>query len=184
MRAAHIGAIALAVIVVVVAVNLVVGARSAAPRVVQPGPASVAQEPKPVSEPAFNLREVQGSGQYAKGQQLFRSVCTLCHMEQGEGQPGMVPSLHGAPIATGDVGAFARILLHGMEGPVEVKGVKYEGIMPPATFDSDEELAAVMTFVRNSWGNAAGPVSAEHVAKVKAETKGRLKAWRVEELKK
>lgn len=137
------------------------------------------QNPAPHS---VNLRAVQSSPQYAKGQQLFLGVCTLCHMEQGEGQPGMVPSLHGAPIATGDIGAFARILLHGMEGPVVVKGVTYNGIMPPATFDSDEDLAAVMTFVRNSWGNAAGPVTPEQVAKVKQDTAGRTKPWTAAEL--
>lgn len=139
----------------------------------------IQQNPAPHS---VNLRAVQTSPQYARGQQLFLGVCTLCHMEQGEGQPGMIPSLHGAPIATGDVGAFTRILLHGMEGPVEVKGVKYEGIMPPATFDSDEDIAAVMTFVRNSWGNAAGPVTPEQVAKIKQDTTGRTRPWTAAEL--
>ena len=103
-------------------------------------------------------------------------------METGEGQPGLVPTLHGAPFTVGDPGAFARILLHGMEGPVTVKGQHYNAAMPPATFDADEELAAVMTFVRNSWGNAAGPVTPELVARVKRETRGRVKTWTEGEL--
>ncbi|HEX2838062.1 MAG TPA: cytochrome c [Phycisphaerales bacterium] len=164
--------IVVSVVVAIVAFNLMRYAR--APR--------IAPQPNPAPH-SVNLRDVQSSAQYAKGQQLFLGVCTLCHMEQGEGQPGMVPTLHGAPIATGDVGAFARILLHGMEGPVVVKGVTYNGIMPPATFDSDEDLAAVMTFVRNSWGNAAGPVTPEQVTKVKQDTAGRKKPWTAAELR-
>ncbi len=171
MKPLYVGVAAVTLIAVVVVVNLAVGTKS-----------TPSAPPSPAKQPTIDLRSIQSSQQYAKGQQLFQSVCTLCHMEHGEGQPGTVPSLHGAPIATGDANAFARILLHGMEGPVEVKGVKYEGIMPPATFDSDEDLAAVITFVRNSWGNASGAVTPDLIAKVKSETQGRQKAWTAPEL--
>ncbi|MFO0831040.1 MAG: cytochrome c [Phycisphaerales bacterium] len=167
--------VVVSVVAAIVVFNLIRAVRS---RPVEP----IARDPGSVA-PSNQLREVQASPQYARGQKLFQGVCTLCHMEQGEGQPGMVPPLHGAPIATGDGGAFVRILLHGMEGPVEVKGTRYEGIMPPATFSSDEDLAAVMTFVRNSWGNAAGPVSPEDVAKVKGQTVGRTRSWTASELR-
>ncbi len=151
-------------------------ASNAVARTAAPAPA---RAPSP---PTVDLAVIQASPTYAQGKELFQNLCTLCHMENGDGQPGTVPSLHGAPIANGSADRFARLLLHGMEGPVVVKGVTYEGVMPPATFDEDESLAAVMTFVRNSWGNAAGAVGPDVTARVKKETAGRLKPWTAPEL--
>lgn len=117
------------------------------------------------------------------GRSLY-ATCATCHGANGEGV-GENPPLRGAPIAIGPVGRFARVLIDGMTGPVVVNGKLYNGVMPASQANDDEDLAAVMTFVRRSFGNKADPVTPEQVAKVKAETEDHAgRAWTWIELEK
>jgi mono/diheme cytochrome c family protein len=79
-----------------------------------------------------------------------------------------------------------RLALHGLIGPIEVKGVKYPGAVPmtPFKFLSDEELADVLTFVRNAFGNKASPVTAQSVQKVRMTTKDQPSFYLATELQK
>ncbi len=87
------------------------------------------------------------------GQQLFMDNCSACHRPNGEGVKGAFPSLVGDPVATGDPKAAALKVLNGRGGMPAFKAS-----LP------DETIAAVLTYVRSSWGNKSGPVSPAVVA--------------------
>ena len=118
---------------------------------------------------------------FAKGKRLFIH-CMGCHGHDGLGMGGTYPPLDGSPIVLGDSGVLARVLLHGLEGPVTRDGVTWDNAMVKAPFRTDEELAAVMTYLRRAWGNTADPVSPDDVARVRRETAGRTTPWTLEEL--
>ncbi len=103
------------------------------------------------------------------GKQIF-NVCAQCHQSTGAGVAGTYPPLVGSEYVTGDPSRFSAILLNGLKGPITVNGVVYSGEMPAwRDLYSDEELAAVMTYARNSWGNKAPPVPEAIATKVRAD---------------
>ena len=113
--------------------------------------------------------------------------CTTCHQKDGNGLPeAQFPPLAGSEWVQGSEDRLIRLALHGLIGPIEVKGVKYPGAVPmtPFKFLSDEELADVLTFVRNAFGNKAGPVTAQSVQKVRMATKDQPSFYLATELQK
>ncbi|MGM0557401.1 MAG: c-type cytochrome [Myxococcota bacterium] len=108
--------------------------------------------------------------------------CAACHQNNGKGVPGNFPPLDGSTWVTGSKQRLTRILLHGLEGPIEVKGESYSGAMPGWKQLSDEELAGVMTYVRASWSNEAAEVSPELVAEIRKETEGRSRTYKASDL--
>jgi mono/diheme cytochrome c family protein/glucose/arabinose dehydrogenase len=119
--------------------------------------------------------------QIARGKRLF-IYCQACHGPEGAGSGSQYPPLAGSPRVLGPPEDFARVLLHGLEGPLARGEVTYDDAMPPAPFADDGELAAIMSFVRSAFGNNAGPVSAELVTSVRTTEAGRTRPWRDEEL--
>lgn len=117
------------------------------------------------------------------GEQIYNSRCMSCHQMGGRGVPGTFPPLMDTEWVTGDKGRLIRLLLHGVSGPMEVNGTTYSGTMPPwgGALD-DEEMAAIATYIRTSWGNDASEVTADEVARVREATEGRTKPWTVDEL--
>jgi mono/diheme cytochrome c family protein len=111
-------------------------------------------------------------------------VCQACHGENGAGMPGAFPPLAGSEWVTGDARKPIAIILHGLQGPINVNGVAYNGVMASWSQLSDEQIAAILTYERSSWGNTASPVTAAEVAAVRKATEGRTGAWTVEELEK
>jgi mono/diheme cytochrome c family protein len=117
------------------------------------------------------------------GQKVYLTRCMSCHQVNGQGISGVFPPLAGAELVQGEKGRVIRIVLHGLTGETKVKGVTYNGAMPPwGTFLSDDEIAAVLTYVRSNWGNKASAVSAAEVASVRAATKSRKQPWTYNEL--
>ncbi|MGV3507656.1 MAG: copper-containing nitrite reductase [Sphingobacteriaceae bacterium] len=98
------------------------------------------------------------------GQILYDVNCAACHQKNGEGLSGAFP-----PIANSDY-LMARkdkgigIPLHGLSGKIKVNGKEYDGVMPQIQL-SDDEIASIMTYVRNSWGNKGDLVTAAEVQK-------------------
>jgi mono/diheme cytochrome c family protein len=115
------------------------------------------------------------------GRRVYNS-CATCHQMDGQGVAGAYPPLAGAEWVTGDPRVLSRILLHGLQGPISVRGVLYNGAMPGWSRLSDGEIAAVLTYIRNSWGNAAGAVSPDVVAEVRRSEATRASAWTADEL--
>lgn len=115
------------------------------------------------------------------GATLYASRCAACHQPQGQGLAGAFPPLAGSPWPTGAEEVAARIVLHGLTGPIDVLGSSYNGAMPAfADQLSDAEIAAVLTHVRGHFGNTAGPVAPAQVAAVRAS--GRAAPWTAAEL--
>lgn len=107
------------------------------------------------------------------GKKLYTANCVSCHQSTGLGQAGQFPPLAGSEWVIGDApNRLISIVLHGLNGPVTVKGDSYNGAMAPweGVFN-DAQLAAILTYIRGSWGNTASPISAEAVAAMREKTK-------------
>lgn len=111
-----------------------------------------------------------------KGQSVFNN-CAGCHQGNGLGQPGVIPPLAGSEWVTGGTERIARVVLHGLIGPVMVKGASYNSAMTPFNQLNDKEISYVLTYIRNSWGNEASMITPEMVAKVREDTKDHTGQW-------
>ena len=120
------------------------------------------------------------------GKRLFNQNCTQCHQVTGLGVPSTYPPLAGSEWVNGTEERTIRILLHGLGGAVTVSGHAFNNAMPsfgPLGANlKDDKLAALLTYIRQEWGNKSGPVTAEQVAKVRAAETARNKAWTAAEL--
>jgi len=118
------------------------------------------------------------------GATIYTSKCSVCHQANGQGMPGVFPPLVKSEYVLGDPTIPVRIVLHGMQGPVEVLGQTYHGAMPAwANQLNDDEIAAVVSYVRNELGgNTAEPVDADFVAKLRQETAEQKAPYTAEEL--
>ncbi|ODS57371.1 MAG: hypothetical protein ABS36_05640 [Acidobacteria bacterium SCN 69-37] len=115
------------------------------------------------------------TARFEAGRQVYGTICIACHQADGRGADKVAPSLVGSAIATGDVPAPVRVLLHGKQGTV--------GLMPPlGTGLSDEQIASVLTYVRREWGHTASPVTAEQVATERKATADRNRPYTPDEL--
>ncbi len=101
------------------------------------------------------------AGAVADGKQLFAANCAACHQATGKGLPGVFPPLDGSEWVAGDARTVANILLHGIDGELEVAGTTYKGAMPSFKQLSDAELAAVASYVRSNWSNKAAALKPE-----------------------
>ncbi len=106
-----------------------------------------------------------------KGEQVFKSYCMACHMSKGEGIPNLNPPLTRTKYTLGDKKVMIEIVIKGLEGEIEVLDKKYNSFMTPFGFLSDEDIAAVTTYVRSNFGNDADGVSPEDVAAVRESLK-------------
>lgn len=117
------------------------------------------------------------------GAQVYTQRCQTCHQADGEGVAGVFPPLNQATQwVTGPEGRPIRILLHGLGGELNVRGETYNGQMPAFGQLNDEEIAAVLTHVRQSWDNDASEITADQVAAVRDAETDRTDPWRAEEL--
>ena len=119
-----------------------------------------------------------------QGERLFLHNCQGCHQATGKGIPGAFPPVVGSEWVTGPSETLARIVLHGVQGPVQVAGATYEGAMP-AWKDvlKDEEIAAVLTDLRQWKPNAAPAVATAEVTALRTAHADRATAWTAAELK-
>ena len=137
------------------------------------GAAAWAQQPSPASAaPQVHQAEVAGAvsleAQIASGKKVYDTICYACHQPDGKGLPGAFPPLAGSDFLKADRDRPIRIVLKGLTGPVTVNGVTYNSAMPPQPL-TDEQVADVLTFVTNSWGNEGAPYTVDDVRRVKSE---------------
>jgi len=103
------------------------------------------------------------------GLAVYKSHCFACHQMTGIGIPKLYPPLADNKTITGDKTYLISILLNGMSGEIEVNGEKYNQIMIPHNFLTDEQIADVLTYIRNSFYNQASQVNASEVKKIRRE---------------
>jgi len=107
----------------------------------------------------------QSSTSPSNGAAVFQANCSSCHQAQGQGEPGVFPPLAGNPVVTGPAATVIGIVKHGLAKPITVKGVTYNGQMPAwGQTLSASDIAAVLTYIRHSWGNSASGVTPAQVA--------------------
>ena len=109
--------------------------------------------------------------QVKAGELLFNGTCSVCHQSTGRGLPNVFPPLAGSDFLMADKQRAIGIVLNGLNGTVTVNGAQYNSVMPPMSQIDDHDIANILTYVRNSWGNQGDAVSGEEVAKVRAATK-------------
>jgi nitrite reductase (NO-forming) len=105
--------------------------------------------------------------QIKAGQALFAGTCSVCHQANGAGMPGVFPPLAKSDFLAADVKRAIGVVLQGLSGKVTVNGQEYNSVMPPMSQLNDDEVANILTYVLNSWGNPGGTVAMEDVRKAR-----------------
>jgi mono/diheme cytochrome c family protein len=123
------------------------------------------EAPASVVEEAPDDTEV--SAELAAGKKVYDSYCLPCHMSNGMGAPGMNPPLVETEYVLGDKERLIKVILQGLSEPIEIKGEIYQNVMASHAFLSDQQIADVLTYVRQSFGNDASAVSTDEVSEVR-----------------
>ncbi|HMJ92227.1 MAG TPA: cytochrome c [Candidatus Acidoferrum sp.] len=119
------------------------------------------------------------------GAQVYSTYCVQCHQPHGGGAAGQAPPLAGSEWVMGAPARVARIPMRGLIGPIKVKGEEWNlNMLSFHDVLNDEQVAAVLTYVRNSWGNKATPVNVDLVKKIRAEVANHPDQFTAEELQK
>jgi mono/diheme cytochrome c family protein len=127
--------------------------------------------------------------QFADGRKKYLVSCAGCHGSNGKGVQRMAPPLVASDWVLGDERRLALIILHGIEGPIEVGGKKYDApeilpVMPSHSTMDDASIAAILTYVRNEWGNQAPAITRGLVGGTRHTSQGRVYPWSPAELNK
>lgn len=102
------------------------------------------------------------------GERLYEQHCASCHKKNGEGLAESFPPLAGSEWINDEL-ALSKTVLNGMSGKIYVNGKPYEGIMPAFSFLSNQEMADVLTHIRQSFGNREGTITFKTVEKVRLD---------------
>ena len=139
---------------------------------------------------AIEERPERDLGHLSEAQQeLYRhgetryAICSACHGAEGQGMSGIGTALAGSEWVLGDPEILTRILLQGFDGGAAERGENIPNDMPGHAFLSDEDLAGIMTYMRQSWGNNASPIEPEEVKRIREESSGRTDIWSPDELR-
>ncbi|MBL7700248.1 MAG: cytochrome c [Chitinophagaceae bacterium] len=102
-----------------------------------------------------------------RGKKVYDNTCLACHQVNGSGVPGMNPPLKKTKWVLGDKKVLINIVLKGLDQEIEVNDETYSNVMPAFAHLSDQEIADVLTYVRNSFGNKASQVTEAEVKKLR-----------------
>jgi nitrite reductase (NO-forming) len=109
--------------------------------------------------------------QVEAGKKLFLGTCSVCHQQEGTGIPSVFPPLAKSDFLMADKKRSIEIALNGLTGPLKVNGADFNSTMPPMSQLNDDEIANILTFVRNAWGNDGEAVTPQEVSAIRATTK-------------
>ncbi len=130
------------------------------------------------------LRKLAGTPRKvpSRGENLYEMTCLACHQPEGKGLPGVYPPLAGSEWVRGDAARLIKVVLHGLSGPVTVAGQQFGSgpnavPMPALGGLSDEQIADVLSFVRQQYGAQSSAISPDQVKAVRTETTGRATPW-------
>ena len=117
---------------------------------------------------------------YRKGRDHYSVSCGACHQADGKGLPNMAPTLAMSDWVTGDASRLIGVAVHGLMGPIKVNGKPVVGvplIMPPHGFMKDDQLADILTYVRNAWGNKADSITPKDITDYRKREINRNSLW-------
>ncbi|MBW4891625.1 cytochrome c [Mucilaginibacter sp. HMF5004] len=103
------------------------------------------------------------------GEAVYKLYCLSCHQADGGGAPNMNPPLVKTSYIKGDKAKLIKVILNGFPVPVDIDGQSYSNVMAPHNFLKDQEIADVLTYVRNSFGNKGTAITAAQVKAVRAK---------------
>ncbi|MDP4591846.1 MAG: cytochrome c [Opitutales bacterium] len=157
------------------------------PKVVAKLQAAAGPAPAPAAAPAApaaasNAFVKASDEQMKRGAAVYARTCIACHQPTGLGLPPVFPPLANAPIVVGNPELPVKFILQGLMGPITVNGMTYNSMMPPVAGVSDADIADVLTYVRQSFGNQGNPVTADQVKAIRAANAGRTAPWTTAEL--
>jgi len=135
--------------------------------------------PKP---PVVTPLTVAQAASFERGKTIFNGLCAACHQPHGYGLDGLAPPLVDSEWVLGKPDVVARIIMNGLGGPVKVGGRTWDLSMPPMAQLNDEDLAAVVTYVRREWEHTAAPVDAKLVKTLRDQF-GTHASWSADELR-
>ena len=131
----------------------------------RPAPKAAAKAPaKAAADPAL-------AASLTRGAVVYKNVCITCHQADGGGLPPINPPLIKTQYVLGDKARLAHIVLAGLAEPIEIDGEDYKQHMPAQAYLTDQQIADVLTYVRNSFGNKASAVQPAEVKAVRATLK-------------
>ncbi|MEM8883276.1 MAG: cytochrome c [Planctomycetota bacterium] len=140
-------------------------------------------DPRPIARFENRGGEKKELDPFELGGKLYTAQCVSCHQQSGLGVPGQYPPLVDSQwVLETPPARLKRVLLNGLKGEIVVKGETYNGNMPAFARLKDDQIAAILTYIRGSWGNAGSPVSAESVAATRAATANKRGEWTAAEL--
>ena len=123
---------------------------------------------------------------FDRGKKIYNAQCVACHQVNGQGVTGAFPPLAKSEWVLGHQEILARILINGMNGPIEVLGNQYNGNMPafgPSGLNLKPlDIASVLTYIRQEWGNAASDFTEENMKRYMAQYESRSTPWTAEEI--
>jgi nitrite reductase (NO-forming) len=108
--------------------------------------------------------------QSAAGAALYNGTCSVCHQDNGAGLANVFPPLAKSDYLLADKKRAIDVVMNGKSGPITVNGHQFNSVMPPMSQLNDDEIANILTYVLNSWGNQGGRVSVEEVAAIRKST--------------
>lgn len=128
-----------------------------------------------VATVSFSFKSVDQDAALKKsmeaGKDIYQGICLACHLNEGQGIGNVFPPLAKSDYLMADLDRSIKILIEGQQGELTVNGKKYNGVMPAPGLD-DQDIADVLNYIRNSWGNKGDKtVTVDQVAKVRAKSK-------------
>ena len=120
------------------------------------------------------------------GKRLYSQNCVVCHQATGLGIPGQFPPLAGSEWVNSDTphgdNHLVLVMLHGHQGPMQVMGQSFNNAMPQWKQLTDDQIAAVLTYVRSDWGNHDAPIDPSFVAQLRKQSDSQSDPWTQPEL--
>jgi putative membrane-bound dehydrogenase-like protein len=140
-------------------------------------------KPGAAPEPFVPSLTPEQQARFEMGKMLYSGICAACHQPHGLGMEGLAPPLADSEWVVGSEQRLTRIILHGVTGPIQVNGRTYRLDMPGLGFFTDDQVAAILTYIRREWEHTATPVEPGTIKSIREATRGRTEGWREEELK-
>ncbi len=117
-----------------------------------------------------------------RGAAVYARTCIACHQPTGKGLPPVFPSIAETPIIAGNPELPIKFILNGLMGPITVNGTTFNSMMPPVPGVTDQDIADVLTYVRQSFGNKANAVTPAQVKAIRDANASRTTPWNTAEL--